>query len=111
MDRKMITNLDTKIDDDILAVNMITLKNKLNVKSGNSRVNLKADKSYVENSFFEIGEDIDMRDKEIYNLQTRLDDLTQSPDLGAYYKDQSRVIDKEYIHNRCLINDDKRFRF
>ena len=48
-----------------------------------------------------------MRDKEIYNLQTRLDDLTQSPDLGAYYKDQSRVINKGYIHNRCLVNDDK----
>ena len=86
---------------------MITLKNKLFVKADNSRVNLKADKLYVDNNFFEIGEDIDMRDKEIYNLQTRLDDLAQSPDLGAYYKDQSRVINKEYIHNRCLINDDK----
>ena len=107
MDRKLITNLDTKVDDDLSAVNMITLKNKLFDKADNSRVNLKADKLYVDNNFFEIGEDIDMRDKEIYNLQTRLDDLTQSPDLGAYYKDQSRVINKEYIHNRCLINDDK----
>ena len=107
MDRKLITNLDTKVDDDLSAVNMITLKNKLIDKADNSRVNLKADKLYVDNNFFEIGEDIDMRDKEIYNLQTRLDDLTQSPDLGAYYKDQSRVINKEYIHNRCLINDDK----
>ena len=62
---------------------------------------------YVDNNFFEIDEDIDMRDKEIYNLQTRLDDLTQSPDLNAYYKDQSRVINKEYIYNRCLINDNK----
>ena len=107
MDRKLITNLDTKVDDDLSAVNMITLKNKLFDKADNSRVNLKADKLYVDNNFFEIGEDIDMRDKEIYNLQTRLDDLAQSPDLGAYYKDQSRVINKEYIHNRCLINDDK----
>ena len=107
MDRKLITNLDTKADDDLSAVNMITLKNKLFDKADNSRVNLKADKLYVDNNFFEIGEDIDMRDKEIYNLQTRLDDLTQTPDLGAYYKDQSRVINKEYIHNRCLINDDK----
>ena len=107
MDRKLITNLDTKVDDDLSAVNMFTLKNKLFDKADNSRVNLKADKLYVDNNFFEIGEDIDMRDKEIYNLQTRLDDLTQSPDLGAYYKDQSRVINKEYIHNRCLINDDK----
>ena len=107
MDRKLITNLDTKVDDDLSAVNMITLKNKLFDKADNSRVNLKADKLYVDNNFFEIGEDIDMRDKEIFNLQTRLDDLTQSPDLGAYYKDQSRVINKEYIHNRCLINDDK----
>ena len=107
MDRKLITNLDTKVDDDLSAVNMITLKNKLFDKADNLRVNLKADKLYVDNNFFEIGEDIDMRDKEIYNLQTRLDDLTQSPDLGAYYKDQSRVINKVYIHNRCLINDDK----
>ena len=107
MDRKLITNLDTKVDDDLSAVNMITLKNKLFDKVDNSRVNLKADKLYVDNNFFEIGEDSDMRDKEIYNLQTRLDDLAQSPDLGAYYKDQSRVINKEYIHNRCLINDDK----
>ena len=107
MDRKLITNLDTKVDDDLSAVNMITLKNKLFDKADNSRVNLKADKLYVDHNFFEIGEDIDMRDKEIYNLQTRLDDLAQSPDLGAYYKDQSRVINKEYIHNRCLINDDK----
>ena len=107
MDRKLITNLDTKVDDDLSAVNMITLKNKLIGKADNSRVNLKADKLYVDNNFFEIGEDIDLRDKEIYNLQTRLDDLTQSPDLDAYYKDQSRVINKEYIHNRCLINDDK----
>ena len=107
MDRKLITNLDTKVDDDLSAVNMITLKNKLFDKADNSRVNLKADKLYVDNNFFEIGEDIDMRDKEIYNLQTRLDDLAQTPDLGAYYKDQSRVINKEYIHNRCLINDDK----
>ena len=107
MDLKLITNLDTKVDDDLSAVNMITLKNKLFDKADNSRVNLKADKLYVDNNFFEIGEDIDMRDKEIYNLQTRLDDLAQSPDLGAYYKDQSRVINKEYIHNRCLINDDK----
>ena len=107
MDRKLITNLDTKVDDDLSAVNMFTLKNKLTDKADNSRVNLKADKLYVDHNFFEIGEDIDMRDKEIYNLQTRLDDLTQSPDLGAYYKDQSRVINKEYIHNRCLINDDK----
>ena len=107
MDRKLITNLDTKVDDDLSAVNMITLKNKLTDKADNSRVNLKADKLYVDHNFFEIGEDIDMRDKEIYNLQTRLDDLAQSPDLGAYYKDQSRVINKEYIHNRCLINDDK----
>ena len=86
MDRKLITNLDTKVDDDLLAVNMITLKNKLFDKADNSRVNLKADKLYVDNNFFEIDEDIDMRDKEIYNLQTRLDDLAQSPDLGAYYK-------------------------
>ena len=107
MDRKLITNLDTKADDDLSAVNMITLKNKLFDKADNSRVNLKADKLYVDHNFFEIGEDIDMHDKEIYNLQTRLDDLTQSPDLNAYYKDQSRVINKEYIHNRCLINDDK----
>ena len=107
MDRKLITNLDTKADDDLSAVNMITLKNKLFNKADNSRVNLKADKLYVDHNFFEIGEDIDMRDKEIYNLQTRLDDLAQSPDLDAYYKDQSRVINKEYIHNRCLINDDK----
>ena len=107
MDRNLITNLDTKVDDDLSAVNMITLKNKLFDKADNSRVNLKADKLFVDNNFFEIGEDIDMRDKEIYNLQTRLNDLTQSPDLGAYYKDQSRVINKEYIHNRCLINDDK----
>ena len=107
MNRKLITNLDTKVDNDLSAVNMITLKNKLTDKADNSRVNLKADKIYVDHNFFEIGEDIDMRDKEIYNLQTRLDDLTQSPDLSAYYKDQSRVINKEYIHNRCLINDDK----
>ena len=107
MDLKLITNLDTKVDDDLSAVDMITLKNKLFDKADNSRVNLKADKLYVDNNIFEIGEDIDMRDKEIYNLQTRLDDLAQSPDLGAYYKDQSRVINKEYIHNRCLINDDK----
>ena len=107
MDRKLITNLDTKVDDDLSAVNMITLKNKLNDKADNSRVNLKADEVYVDNNFFEIDEDIDMLDKEIYNLQTRLDDLAQSPDLDAYYKDQSRVINKEYIHNRCLINDDK----
>ena len=107
MNRKLITNLDTKSDDDLSAVNMITLKNKLLLKADNSRVNLKADKLYVDHNFFEIGEDIDMRDKEIYNIQTKLDDLTQSPDLNAYYKDQSRVISKEYIHNRCLINDDK----
>ena len=107
MDRKLITNLDTKADDDLSAVNMITLKNKLTDKADNSRVNLKADKLYVDHNFFEIGEDIDMHDKEIYNLQTRLNDLAQSPDLGAYYKDQNRVINKEYIHNRCLINDDK----
>ena len=107
MDRKLITNLDTKVDDDLSAVNMITLKNKLFDKADNSRVNLKADKLYVDHNFFEIGEDIDIRDKEIYNLQTRLDDSAQSPDLDAYYKDQSRVINKEYIHNRCLINDDK----
>ena len=94
MDRKLITNLDTKVDDDLSAVNMITLKNKLIDKADNLRVNLKADKLYVDNNFFEIDEDIDMRDKEIYNLQTRLDDLAQSPDLGAYYKDQSRVINK-----------------
>ena len=107
MNRKLITNLVTKADDDLSAVNMITLKNKLLDKADNSRVNLKADKLYVDHNFFEIGEDIDMRDKEIYNIQTKLDDLTQSPDLNAYYKDQSRVINKEYIHNRCLINDDK----
>ena len=28
MDRKLITNLDTKVDDDLSAVNMITLRNK-----------------------------------------------------------------------------------
>ena len=107
MNNKLILNLLTKADDDLSAVNMITLKNKLLLKADNSRVNLKADKLYVDHNFFEIGEDIDMRDKEIYNLQTKLDDLKQSPDLNAYYKDQSLVINKEYIHNRCLINDDK----
>ena len=107
MDRKLTTNLDTKTDDDLSAVNMITLKNKLLDKADNSRVHLKNVKLYVDNNFLESHEDIDMHDKEIYNLQTRLDDLTQSPDLNAYYKDQSRVINKEYIHNRCLINDNK----
>ena len=107
MNNKLILNLQTKADDDLSAVNMITLKNKLLLKADNSRVNLKADKLYVDHNFFEIGEDIDMRDKEIYNLQTKLDDLKQSPDLNAYNKDQSLVINKEYIHNRCLINDDK----
>ena len=63
MDRKLITNLDTKVDDDLSAVNMITLKNKLFDKADNSRVNLKADKLYVDNNFFEIGEDIDMATK------------------------------------------------
>ena len=107
MNNKLILNLLTKADDDLSAVNIITLKNKLLLKADNSRVNLKADKLYVDHNFFEIGEDIDMHDKEIYNLQTKLDDLKQSPDLNAYYKDQSLVINKEYIHNRCLINDDK----
>ena len=46
MDRKLITNLDTKVDDDLSAVNMITLKNKLFDKADNSRVDLKADKLY-----------------------------------------------------------------
>ena len=39
MDQKLITNLDTDLNQDLSAVNMITLKNK---------VEPKADKNYVD---------------------------------------------------------------
>ena len=48
-----------------------------------------------------------MTRKQLYTQADGVYIYLYSPDLNAYYKDQSRVINKEYIHNRCLINDDK----
>lgn len=52
---------------------------------------------YLDNNFLKSYEDINIQDKEIYNLKTELTDLTQSPSLDAYYKDQSCVLNKEFI--------------